>query len=358
MTNFVQIELNNKNRWVYFSRNRWIAHAVYWLWVLVVGTLLTVEEPITPSVIWHYFVLDNLLIATFYYIYCLYLIPYFFKRDKNLLFWLLVILCYLSITALDVYCHDAFIKVKRITPYLMDHAGFLEKYIANLGGYLLNFVIFVIMLLFMEKNEESHTLLELEKEKKAIEQVKLDLLKTNISPDFLMRSLSKLKQSAKMHDEKTPDAILTFSDLLRYRLYRGRQHATPLSDEIQALHSFIHFIDLDHQENNLIVKLNVQGDAAQKNIAPLSLINILEPFCKTRTAKPVTLEMILLIDDENLLMQMHYSTGADDVLVDDLREYGKNYKQLYGKDVKFQFENCKDSHCIISLTLPLIATPA
>ncbi|WP_316788378.1 histidine kinase [Pedobacter frigoris] len=353
MTDIVQIEINKKNRWVYFTRYRWVAHVIYWLWVLIVGTILAVKEPITPSVILHNFFLDNLLIAVFYYTYCLYLIPYFFKRNKNILFWSLVIFLYLSITAIDVYYHDAFVKDSFKNPFLSEHAGFLEKYIANLAGYLLNFVVFVIMLLFMEKNEENHTFLELEKEKKEIEKVKLDLLKTNISPDFLMRSLAQLKQSAAEQENTTPDAILTFSDLLRYRLYRGRQQNAPLTEEVLALQSFIHFIALNHFDNNLTIQLNIQGNTEHKTIAPLSLINIIEPFCKAKPKKAVTLEMIMLIEDDHLLLEMHYSTNADEALVDDLNDYGTNYKQLYGDNVRFEFENCEDERCTISLTLPI-----
>lgn len=353
MTDIVQIEINKKNRWVYFSRHRWIAHVVYWAWVFIIGTLLSVKEPITPVVILHNFFLNNLLIAIFYYTYCLYLIPYFFKRDKSLLFWVLVIFFYLTITALDVYYHDYFVKTSLTYPFLSENPDFFEKYVSNLGGYLLNFVVFVIMLLFMEKNEENHTLLELEKEKKEIERVKLDLLKTNISPDFLMRSLSQLKQSAAAKENTTPEAILTFSDLLRYRLYRGRQLNSPLSEEIQALNSFIHFSDLYQADSNLKIQLNVQGAIENKTIAPLSLINIVEPFCKSRSKKQVTLEIIALIEDEDLLLEMHYSAHASPELLKDLKDYGNNYKQLYGDNVRFEFENCEDERCRISLSLPI-----
>ncbi|RZM22846.1 MAG: hypothetical protein EOO88_28100, partial [Pedobacter sp.] len=186
MSDFVQLEINTKNRWIYFSRYRWVAHVGYWLWVLIFGTFLTVSVPITPSVIWNHFVLDNLLIATFYYLYCLFLIPYFFKRNRNFAFWTLVLLSYLIITALDVFYHNAFVRLTYGNAHDMTGMSFWEHYIRNLGGYLANFLLFSMMLFFMEKNEENHTAVEMEKEKKEIEQVKLDLLKTNISPDFMI----------------------------------------------------------------------------------------------------------------------------------------------------------------------------
>ncbi|MEJ2881120.1 histidine kinase [Pedobacter sp. GR22-6] len=353
MSNIVQIEINKKNRWVYFSKYRWVAHVIYWTWVLVAGTLLSVKVPITASVVFNHFILDNLLIALFYYTYCLYLIPYFFKRNRIVLFWILTVLSYLLIAAIDVPYNQYFVKLSYQNPHIEASSTFFQRYFVNLGNYLLNFVVFSMMLFFMEKNEENHTLLELEKEKKEIEQVKLDLLKTNISPDFLMRSLSQLKHSAQEQYSNTPDAILAFSDLLRYRLYSKKKHLSTLSEELDALQSLIHFIDLYNDKNNLIIHLDVQGNSSGKNIAPLSLINILEPFCKAHSNQPVILRMILLIDEKELNLEMDYGLRANEILIADLNEYGNNYRHLYGSSVRFKFENCEDDKCIISLNLPL-----
>ena len=352
MSDIVQLELNRKNRWVYFTHYRWVAHLIYWIWVFVVGTLMYTAVPITPAVIYNHFFLENLLIGIFYYVYCLFLIPYFFKRNRYVMFWVLTILSYLFFTALDTWFTHQFVTFYAESP-MHSEQGFFARYAYSLGGFLLNFMVFSMMLFFMEKNEEGRTLLELEDEKKEIELVKLDLLKTNISPDFLMRSLKQLKQSAAEQEETTPEAILTFSDLLRYRLYWGRQQETPLQEELQALGNFIHFIALNHFKHSLDVNLSLQGDASDKKLAPLSLINILELFCKVQTQKPVRLDINILIEENELLLNMEYHSRAPESLVNDLDSYGTNYQQLFGSSVKFYFENCEDQRCIISLSLPL-----
>lgn len=350
MADIVELEINNKNRLVYFKGYRWVAHVGYWIWVLIVGTLLAVKVPLTPAILFNHFILDNLPIAIFFYTYCLYIIPYFFKRNKNLQFWSIVLACYLIIPAIDVYYNKIFVHLS--IPHNINHS-FLSSYISNLSNYLLNFLIFSMILFFMEKNEEAHTDLETAKEQEEIEQVKLDLLKTNISPDFLMRSLAQLKQSATNQTDSTPDAILTFSDLLRYRLYSKRKQTAKLVEELDALNSFIHFIDLNRQNNHLTINLQTQGNSEGKSIAPLALVNIMEPFCKAHSNRPVTLNMILLIEDHSILLEMDYSLRANPVLLADLQEYGENYKQLYGSSVKFHFENCEDERCLIALTLPV-----
>ncbi|WP_316838917.1 histidine kinase [Pedobacter gandavensis] len=354
MSNFVQLEINERNRWVYFNNYRWVAHIVYWVWVLFISTIMRAKGPITPSLIYNHFFLSNLLIATFFYLYCLYFIPYFFKRNKNLQFWVLVIICYLSISALDVVFGKAYIHLT--DPIDKDiNLSFSKIYYSKLTSYLLNFLFFSIMLFFMEKNEENSILLEVENEKKEIEQVKLDLLKNNINPDFLMRSLHQLKESAKIPEETTPEAILTFSDLLRYRLYRGRQLYSPLKEELSALQSFVHFIGLDHLHHRLHIKLAIQGEENEKCIAPLSIVNLLEPFCKIVHDQAVLLEIIILIESDELHMDMQYESVATATLLADLEEYQSNYSQLYGDAIKLQYESLEaEKSFSVHLTLPLV----
>lgn len=213
MSTFVQQEINKRNRWVYFSRYRWLAHVAYWAWVLIVGTFMEVKVPVTPSIVLNHFILANLHIAVFFYLYCLILIPYFFKRNKNLIFWLLVLASFLLIPVSDVYFSKNFVHYTGVD--MTDRPkGFIGNYVMVLLGYLINFLIFSMLLFFMEKNEENNLLLEVEQEKKEIEQVKLDLLKTNISPDFMMRSLNQLKRSALVPEPYTPQSIIKFSELL------------------------------------------------------------------------------------------------------------------------------------------------
>ncbi len=231
--------------------------------------------------------------------------------------------------------------------------SFAKEYFQQFINYFLNFLLFSMMLFFMEKSEEQDTQIELEKEKEEIEQVKLDLLKTNISPDFLMRSLKQLKNAAITLQENTPQSILTFSDLMRYRLYRGRQFFSPLTEELIALHAFIDFIHFE-QSNHLHIDLLVNGLTEQKSIASLALINILEVFCKPPPLVPAVLKIEMHTESQSLLVHLDYSLHATDSIISDLHKYGENYSHLYGDGVKIDFENCKDVHCLINLSLPWI----
>jgi len=233
-------------------------------------------------------------------------------------------------------------------------ADFWSAYLNTTYLYLGNFMLFSMMLFFMEKNEENNLVVELEQEKKEIELVKLDLLKTNISPDFIMRSLSQLKRAATVPEPYTPESIITFSELLRYRLYRGKQLQTPLSEEIEALKTFINFINYDQLHNNLKADLKISGDPAGKDVAALALINVLEPFCKVIPDKAADIKLNIHILTDTLLLTIHYDKPASGALISDLKQYGQDYINLYGSTVQFNFENCEDATCKIEMTLPLL----
>lgn len=353
MSRFVEQEIHKRNRWVYFSNYRWMAHVAYWTWVLIIGTLSSPNAPLTAGYIFRHFVLANLHIAAFFYLYCLFLIPYFFKRGKYHTFWLLLLLSLALIPWLDIHFNQLLNKFTKKTA-LMPNSGFWINYLYVVLGYIGNFLMFSVLLFFMEKNEESGLIAELEQEKREIEQVKLDLLKTNISPDFMMRSLNQLKRAALVPEPYTPESIIKFSELLRYRLYRSKQLQSPLTEELQALRDFISFIGFDHQSNHLSVELQVLGDPENKMIAALALINLLEPFCKTIPEISAKLKLMIRIEADVLSIDIIYNQKVTDNLFTDLEKYGADYIQLYGDAVYFNFENCEDETCRIEMILPLI----
>ena len=168
-----------------------------------------------------------------------------------------------------------------------------------------------------------------------------------------MRSLDQLKRSALQDEPYTPTSIITFSEVLRYRLYRGKQAITPLREELATLESFIKFITFDYQNNNLLVTLECSGNPDNKSIAALSLINIMEPFCKVIPDQPTVLSFKIHINEELLQVHIDYDKRAAGSLLDDLTAYGDNYNSLYGETIHFQFENCEDDHCKIELVLPI-----
>lgn len=100
-------------------------------------------------------------------------------------------------------------------------------------------------------------------------------LKAQINPHFLFNSLNNIYALSQMKSDKTPDAILHLSDILRYVTYDSNQNFVDLKDEIKTIESFIMLQALkdDNQSN---IKIEIDSSNGHYKIAPLLLIPFIE----------------------------------------------------------------------------------
>ena len=113
---------------------------------------------------------------------------------------------------------------------------------------------------------------KLEKEKLRAE---LEVLQGQLHPHFMFNTLNSIYSLALKKSDRTPDAILKLSQLMRYMLTDCRGATIALQKEIQVLYSYI---DLEKERfgNRLDMTVNVQGDLQRPYIAPLLLLPFLE----------------------------------------------------------------------------------
>ncbi len=348
MISYVQREIDQKNRLVYFHHGRWVWHLCYWLFVLVVGTILIKQDKLTARIIFEDFILGNLVIAGFFYLYCLCLIPYFFKRNKLKTFWLLLVASIICIPMVSMAFYG---MLGQWVPSLKPDATIplVQRYGIELQSYLFNFLIFSVMLYFMERNEMRRTVIEQEQEQTAIQKVALDTLKMQVSPEFLLQSLDQLKSLTLQKSTVAPEAVITFSDLLRFRLYRGREAQLPLTEELQALQSLVRFTTLGLQNGPEVV-MECQGDATHYQIAPLTLVNLAEPFCRCTAIH--TLQIIVMIEGSELNVEISTPAAFPDGLVTELEEYQHNLQRFYGDSSTFMVQNTQ-FESILTVCLPI-----
>lgn len=124
-------------------------------------------------------------------------------------------------------------------------------------------------ILLAEKNKES---LELKNKMLAAET---KALKAQINPHFLFNTLNNIYSLSQLNKEKTGDAILQLSDILRYVTYEGNQKKVPLSSEIETIESFIKLQLLkDNDASNVEINIDISKEAME--ISPLLLIPFVE----------------------------------------------------------------------------------
>ena len=112
----------------------------------------------------------------------------------------------------------------------------------------------------------------LETEKKDME---LQFLKSQLNPHFLFNSLNNIYSLAYQKSDKTADAILKLSEIMRYMIYESNDSWVNLSKEIAYLESYIELQKLRFKDG-AAVEMTVNGEIDGQHIVPLILISFVE----------------------------------------------------------------------------------
>ncbi len=112
----------------------------------------------------------------------------------------------------------------------------------------------------------------LETEKKDME---LQFLKSQLNPHFLFNSLNNIYSLAYQKSDKTADAILKLSEIMRYMIYESNDSWVNLSKEIAYLQSYIELQKLRFKDG-AAVEMTINGEIDGQHIVPLILISFVE----------------------------------------------------------------------------------
>lgn len=347
INNYIEREIRRKNRGVYFKKGKWIFHVVF----LSLIAIITMVKPTEESL--HKLNLEKglaslctlLPFVTFFYFYCLYLIPVCFKGNQRKKFWQLLIISLIVFPLLDLAIETAF---RNYLPQLTAQktkswtALLFETY----KEFLSNFTGFTSMLFIMELMEEIRTSKEINQNEHQLALTELNLLKTHMNPDFMVRSLDGIIQLSEEKRQEAPEAVIHFSDVLRYRLYRSINKLVPLSEELQQLGNLLRFQNtVPGQEQ--ACSLETEGDTSTKYIIPLALINMAEALLTAFSrSQDWSLLFYILIEAEEIqvAIEMTYdgAPGAEAVF----ETIHHDLKRLLGTDVIFTAEQAQNAYSI------------
>jgi len=112
----------------------------------------------------------------------------------------------------------------------------------------------------------------LESEKKDME---LQFLKSQLNPHFLFNSLNNIYSLAYQKSDKTADAILKLSEIMRYMIYESNDSWADLSKEVEYVQSFVELQKLRFKDG-AAVQVNINGEIDGQKIVPLILISFVE----------------------------------------------------------------------------------
>ena len=212
-----------------------------------------------------------------YYLLRVVQIPFLFRRKKHFIFFVSLIASVFLLTTLyhiawtlwlddavgRILGVDSFFKIK---PLLTRSIRFYAPSIVLLTWGALN---------ARKKQKEQLLSLELEKYKN-----ELQLLKTQISPHFLLNTLNSINAEVIKQSPKSLGMIMGLSTFLDYVIYKGKKSLVSIKEEIDAVKNFT---DLEkiRLEEKFDMNFSFKGNY-KSQISPLILLSLVEILCNNQ----------------------------------------------------------------------------
>jgi sensor histidine kinase YesM len=221
----------NKNQ----SINRIFLHILFWLVsYFIFSQIFKISDEVTRidyifSGLFHVSLLFGV------YINIVLLMPKLFSKKKYLIYFIaLVATIFLSII-LNLITFDWLADIVFPDYYFVSHFDFLE-----IGMFIVIYILITTLLKlsqsWFELQEVNKRITRIEKENIKSE---LNALKAQINPHFLFNSLNVIYSQAIKKSNKTPNAIIQLSDILRYVIYDSTKDKVSIKTEIKLIEDYI-----------------------------------------------------------------------------------------------------------------------
>lgn len=259
------------------SKGEIILNSLFWLTIITI--IVTAVTRGSNTATWFELVVEfgfyGLINVSLYYINYLILIPNLIKRKQKPWLFLVAILSLLFVTIV--------LKLGIAVFYpeiILEYGPPNNRKTTSYDSYLLQalfvsgFFIVISSLLKLASDWFSNERIQrnLESEKKDME---LQFLKSQLNPHFLFNSLNNIYSLAYQKSDKTADAILKLSEIMRYMIYESNDSWADLSREVEYLNSYVELQRLRFKDG-AAVEINIQGEIDGQKIVPLILISFVE----------------------------------------------------------------------------------
>jgi sensor histidine kinase YesM len=250
------------------GRYKLFFHAGFWLIFLILSFFFYANFwPLHIAVIRS--ALNGTLFILLFYINLEVLIPKFFSKGKHLLYVIASILLIgafipVRIAFREYWFGEPSAVVIRGRPYLSE---FL----------IVTSLLFVFMISVFYKLVESQ-LLSLERNREIVRQrdeAELRMLKSQVNPHFLFNTLNNLYSLAYTRSAKTPGAIMSLSEIMRYLIYETGATLVSAEKEVRFLTNYISLEKLRIEDAGK-VSLSVEQPGPGLLISPLLFIAFVE----------------------------------------------------------------------------------
>jgi sensor histidine kinase YesM len=128
-------------------------------------------------------------------------------------------------------------------------------------------------LLLMEKWHEYEEKKYILKKRNA--EMRLDMLRSQISPHFLMNTLNNIYAFIDEDQNKAKAIVMKLSKIMRYMLYESGNRKVPLSKEFEFIESYVNLMKMRF-DDKVIINFSLPEIYDDVNIPPLLFISFIE----------------------------------------------------------------------------------
>ncbi|WP_199117189.1 sensor histidine kinase [Pedobacter sp. ASV28] len=254
-----------------------ILNAIFWgiiVVIIAIALFFSKEKHTAKDYIITFGVLGILNVSTFYINYVL-LIPELIKKRKK--YWIYVFsFIFLIIVVAAIKTAIAVLNPEETLVYRSNgkrETMSLYIYVINCvfsAGFFLVSSCIIHFTVDWFSNERIQR--NLESEKKDME---LQFLKSQLNPHFLFNSLNNIYSLAYQKSDKTADAILKLSEIMRYMIYESNDSWVSLDKEVEYVQSYVELQKLRFKDG-AAVEISINGEIDGQKIVPLILISFVE----------------------------------------------------------------------------------
>lgn len=254
-----------------------ILHSLFWTIILSFILIISVISNDTHTKIDYIisYVVYGIINVSIFYINYFILIPGLIKKRKK--YWLYIILFFVIIfvaailkTVIAVLYHDDVLVANSRKGKIDIPIERFVFFVTFISGFFLISSCIIRFALDWFANERIQRNLESERR-----EMELQFLKSQLNPHFLFNSLNNVYSLAYQKSDKTADAILKLSEIMRYMIYESNTPTVDLSKEVDYLSSYIELQKIRFKDG-AFVDLSLNGEINNQQIVPLMLISFVE----------------------------------------------------------------------------------
>jgi two-component system LytT family sensor kinase len=298
-----------------------VIHALLWI-ILIIVPLLLFRSP-EHKIKWAIQVFSWMgLILIFYFNYFL-LIPKLLNKGRFLIYGL-TIFALMALTYAAVYglqSRDSLIIELKSSNFPPPHEGWENMASSMLKGRgAVAMITCFLMLAISTSIKVTEQWYANEKERKEMETQKLSaeltMLKQQINPHFFFNTLNSIYSLASRKSEKTPEAIIKLSELMRYIIYESDKEYVPLRKELDYISNYVELQRLRIKDDVEVI-YKTEGEYNEIMIEPMLLLPFIEnafkhgidysQSCRILIVVSVSKDKLRLLVENPLIREKNFS---------------------------------------------------